>query len=71
MATGVRDGKLASLIVSQMSAMQVWGSSENQAERLMNAMWAVREMEPKNVTEAMLRQRASSQILKYSMNSQH
>jgi hypothetical protein len=37
-----------------MSAMQVWGSSENQAERLMNAMWAVREMEPKNATEAML-----------------
>jgi hypothetical protein len=53
-ATGVQDGKLASHIVSQMSAMQVWGSSENQAERLMNAMWAVREMEPKNATEAML-----------------
>jgi hypothetical protein len=53
-ATGVRDGNLASLIVSQMSAMQVWGSAENQAVCLMNAMLAVREMEPKNATEAML-----------------
>jgi hypothetical protein len=54
LATGVRDGELASLIVSQMSAMQVWGSAENQAQRLMNAMLAVQEMEPKNATEAML-----------------
>jgi len=53
-ATGVGDPKLAHLIVSQMSAIQIGGSAENKIERLTNAMAAVEEMDPKNATEAML-----------------
>jgi hypothetical protein len=37
-----------------MSAMQVWCSAENKIERQVNAMGVVREMDPKNATEAML-----------------
>ena len=53
-ATGVRNDKLANLIVTQVSAMQVWGSAENKVERQVNAMGMIQEMDPKNVTEAML-----------------
>lgn len=51
---GVRDEKLAQLIVRQMGAMQIWCLAEDRVDRLINAAAALREMEPKNATEAML-----------------
>ena len=53
-AVGVRDGKLALLLVPQMSALQVGGSAEDGVHRLYQATAALREMDPQNATEAML-----------------
>jgi hypothetical protein len=53
-AVGVRDGKLAFLLVTQMSALQVGGSAEDSIHRLLQATAALREMDPQNATEAML-----------------
>jgi hypothetical protein len=53
-AAGIRNVHFADLLLTQMNAMQLWGRAEDNIDRTREAVMALREMDPKNATEALL-----------------
>jgi hypothetical protein len=53
-AAGIRNVHLADLLFTQMNAMQLWGMVEDKIDRTLAAVSALREMDPRNATEALL-----------------
>ena len=53
-AAGIRNVDFADLLLTQMNAMQLWGPAEDKIDRTREAVLALREMDPKNATEALL-----------------
>jgi hypothetical protein len=52
-AAGIRNVHFADLFLAQMNAMQLWGRAEDQIDRTRDPALALREMDPKNATEAL------------------